>query len=262
LISDFKKKVDAKIGKSPELMQIDSKDRASKDPEVHAKYIAKSYDYNHWLKANLEKSALSIQLQILLPIYLESLIDLAFRVMLKKESYNYSKIYPTKNTKYNKDIFKHFEQLALLEKISEIRQNCRAVNELKIEEFVQHLIASNNRAERNKLLHGDSMFFRSSSSKLYRDNNYLIGFPDKFDAYWMISDSIQSSMQEERMLSTITTYENLCNEFIDVFEEKDSFKDIVSGIAFGHNTWQGGSVSIGIKKYEDLYSPMEWSSEK
>ena len=108
--------------------------------------------------------------------------------------------------------------------------------------------------DRNKLLHGNALFFRNLNLKYYVDENQIIGYPDKLKGIKVIADSIYSSMEDKNILKIISVYEKRCSDFMNIFDEKGNFKKIAKGIAFGHNSNSGGSFSIGINKYEDLFA--------
>jgi hypothetical protein len=244
-------------------MRIASIDIDSKDPEVHLKYIERAFNYNQWLKAILEKSAISLQIRILFPIYLESLIDLAFRVKLKKVFDNKEKTYGKAEYGCYMDIFQYFAKLPFLKKIYMIKEKCGGIINDKMEEFMMKLNKKNKRQERNQLLHGNSGFFRNNDSKIYSDGEYLVGLPDRFDVNRMIANSIKVTMKEDSILSSGSSYEDLCEEFIGIFDGNDSFRAIVSSIVFGQSNGQGGFISIAhFNSFEVLYAPLEWRSKK
>ena len=261
LITDLKQKVELQIGALDTELHIDHKDISSENPEVQASYLDLSYDYNDWLKKVIEKSIASLEIQILYPIYFESLVDLAFRVMLKINFYEDKSIKYTYREKEYDDIFQYFSILSRSEKIKEIEEKCGRVNMNKVKEFSSHFKSSYWTNERNKLLHGNSVYFHYSNSKIYVDESHLVGLPDKFDLQKMIADSIQNTTKEVNIIKMITFYESLCDVFVDIFDDDGSFKSLVSGIAFGYNKRKGGCISFpDINKFEDLLAPLEWKS--
>lgn len=257
LISDCKSVFLKKLPSAPEELHLLTKDLESIDEEAKYKFIENCHDYNHWLKLLLEKSTVALKIQILLPIYFESLVDLAFRIKLKKSLFNKKKIYGERE--YKLDIFEFFEQLPINKKIEEIKTKCNEVDDQKIKKFMEQIKNNRIRKERNKLLHGNSLFFRNSNLKYYLDGPFFIGLPDKARGFRAIAESINSSMDEKRTLDTIRIYEKQCDDFIDIFKDNEYFRSLVSSIAFGHNSDNGGCVSIGLNKYEDLLAPTEWS---
>ncbi len=260
LISQFKDSIVKKIPPPPKQISLIHEDINSQDPEVKYKYIEFSRDYNAWLKAVLEKAQFALQLQILLPIHFESIISLAFRLKLKKEFRNDGKNY-SEDLTYQIDIYDHFEKLTIPKKIELIRHKCFEVNQQKIIEFQKKLKGSYDlRSKRNNFLHGNALFFQNLNLKYYLDENRLIGFPDRARAMRAIASSISVSTENKNLLGTITTYEDWCDQFIDVFDDNNYFKDLVGGIAFAHNSKFGGTVSISLNKYEDLFAPQDWST--
>jgi hypothetical protein len=259
IISELIKKVDINTDGKPENMRIASIDIDSKDPEVHLKHIERAFNYNQWLKAILEKSAISLQIRILFPIYLESLIDLAFRVKLKKVFDNKDKTYGKAEYGCYMDIFQYFAKLPFMKKIYMIKEKCGGFSSDKMEEFITEFNENNKRQERNQLLHGNSGFFRNTDSKIYSDGEYLVGLPDRFDVDEMIANSIKVTIKEDSILSTVSSYEDLCDEFIGIFNNDDSFTSIVSSIVFGQSNGQGGLISIAhFNSFKVLYAPLEW----
>lgn len=257
LIAEFKSVLENKLPSAPEQLNLTEEDLNTTDAAVKYKFIENANDYNHWLKLLLEKATVALKIQILLPIYFESLVDLAFRIKLKKSLFNKKRIYGDRE--YKLDIFEFFEQLPIHKKIKEIKTKCFEVNDQRINKFSEQIRNYKIRKERNKLLHGNALFFQNLNLKYYLDEPYFIGFPDKARGMRTIADSIQSSMEDNELLETIRIYEKQCNDFINVFEDNGYFKSLVSSIAFGHNTENGGCVSIGITKYENLFAPTEWS---
>lgn len=256
LITEFKSVLEKKLPSAPEQLYLTTEDSSTTDAAVKYKYIENANDYNHWLKLLLEKATVALKIQILLPIYFESLVDLAFRIKLKKSLFNKKRIYGDRE--YKLDIFEFFEQLPVHKKIEEIKTKCCEVNDQRINKFSEQIRNYKIRKERNKLLHGNALFFRNLNLKYYLDEPYFIGFPDKARGMRTIADSIQSSMEDKKLLDTIRIYEKQCNDFINIFDDNGYFKSLVSSIAFAHNSANGGCVSIGISKYEDLFAPTEW----
>jgi hypothetical protein len=261
LISEYKNVIKKKLPTPPNQLSLSHEDMNSKDEEVRYKYVENNKDYNLWLKLLLEKAMFSLNIQILLPIYFESLVDMAFRMKLKKSLFNKSKIYGDKEIKL--DIFEYFEVLPTHVKIKEIKNKCFDVNTQRINRFISDMwddkeSGNKKKKERNKLLHGNALFFQNLNLKFYVDEKYLIGFPDRARGIRTIVDSIQSSMDEKKLIETLNIYEKRCNDFINVFDDNGYFKSLIAGIAFAHNPETGGCVSIGINKYQDLFAPTEW----
>lgn len=261
LISEFKNIIEKRIPQQPEQLSLPTGDINSIDAEVKYKFIENSNDYNQWLNMVIEKATFALKIQILLPIYFESLIDLAFRIKLKKSLFNNNKIYGDREVKL--DVFENFETLPIHKKIKEIKSNCFEVNIQKINKFISEMwedkeSGNSKKKERNKLLHGNALFFRNINLKYYVDESRIIGFPDRARGIRVISESIYSTMQDKELLETIRVYEKRCNDFLNIFDDKGYFKSLASGIAFGHNTSSGGSFSLGLNKLADLYAPTEW----
>lgn len=206
----------------------------------------------------LNKASYSLQIQILMPIYFESLVDLAFRIKLRKSLFNRDKIYVAKGKSY--DIFENFEFLNIEQKIKEIKNKCFEVNPKRIDKFLSDLkedFENGNvkKRKRNKLLHGNALLFRNLNVKFYVDNDTIIGFPN--NGARAIAESINASVEETKLIKTIKSYEKQCNDFIDIFDDNGYFKTLVSSIMFAHNSRTGGCISTDISDYEHLYAPQK-----
>lgn len=234
------------------------KDLRNASPETKYKIIESFNDYNYWLKQMLNKASYSLQIQILMPIYFESLVDLAFRIKLRKSLFNRDKIYVAKGKSY--DIFENFEFLNIEQKIKEIKNKCFEVNPKRIDKFLSDLkedFENGNvkKRKRNKLLHGNALLFRNLNVKFYVDNDTIIGFPN--NGARAIAESINASVEETKLIKTIKSYEKQCNDFIDIFDDNGYFKTLVSSIMFAHNSRTGGCISTDISDYEHLYAPQK-----
>lgn len=257
IIIQLKNTVEKKLPQAPEELSMLIDDVNTDKPEIKYKYIELCNDYNTWLKAVLDKMQSSLQIQILMPIHFESLLNLAFRIKLKKEFRNYNKIYG--DSKYPVDIYEDFERLSIPKKVKRIESCCFEVNHEKISRFLKNVENTYNlRQRRNNFLHGNALYFRNSNINYYVDDNYLIGFPDRSRAIKSIINSISVSSENKKLLETIRSYEELCVEFTNIFNDNDYFKSLIDGIAFAHNSKFGGVISIGMYKYDDLFAPTEW----
>ena len=179
LINDYKSIVNQKLPVRPDTLTIQLDELDTKDPTIQYKWIEYARDYNLWLKSTLEQATLSIQIQILLPIYFESLIDLAFRIKLQKSYFDDNKRYGRDN---NKRIFEYFEGLNIHEKLSEIRQKCFSIDDGKMLSFIKSNYDNKMRKKRNKLLHGNSLFLKNLNLRYY-----LVRKPNKFFPIQIIS---------------------------------------------------------------------------
>jgi len=191
-------------------------------------------------------------------------LDLAFRLKLNKNDCNYLALYGKGKKKLN--IFEYFERSPLfskseqdgtISKIELIRTKCSQVNENKLIKFSYQLIVLADRELRNKIIHGNSLFFKNLNLKYYYDDGYLIGFPDRHNGIRIFAESIQSCMIRNDIFKEIKKYKILCDLFIDIFEDGGHFSSLANGIAFGYNSIAGGSISVGINKFEDLFFPDE-----
>ena len=79
--------------------------------------------------------------------------------------------------------------------------------------------------------------------------------PDRSRLMKLIVDTIQKTIVKDNIDYTIKRYEDLCESLINIFDDNNHFREIISGIIFGHNSNHGGSVSFGISKITDLYAP-------
>lgn len=255
LIKNYKQQLGEELPKAPELLEFSLNTVNSDENIVKYKEYEYTKYYNQWLKMVLERATIQLQIQILLPIYFESLVDLAFRINLKKSLYNDKKIYPVGTQM--KDVFSYFEQLPLYKKLEEIRKKCFGVDEVKAEKFIEYFNDNSTRKKRNKLLHGNSLFFKNTNLKYYVSKGYVIGFPDRHNAIRMIADSLSHSMINDSVIEEIEQHEILYNKFLDIFYGQGAFHSIVKNVAFGHNTIYGGDISIGLNSFENLYIPVD-----
>jgi len=251
LIDKYKSSISSAINDLPDPLFINVNENLE-DNQTKFKIFEYNRDYNNWLKEVLEKSTLTIQIQMLLPIHFESLVDLAFRVHLKKSLYNYSKIYGL--DPYKLDIFSYFENLPLYQKIAQIKVKCNYIIIDKADFLIDKVKRSKFRKNRNKLLHGNSMFFKNLDQCFYFDKPYVIGLPDKANSYRFIAESIRNSVVKSPIDDEINEYTNLCQELIDIFQDDGYFKSVMSGISFGFNSMNGGASAIGINRIEDLFN--------
>ena len=128
----------------------------------------------------------------------------------------------------------------------------------KINQFLKLLRSSYElREKRNKYLHGNALYFQNLHLKYLVDDNYLIGFPDRGRAMRAIASSISVTTEDKNIISTIKIYEELCEQFKSIFNDNNYFRKLVEGLAFLHNSNYGGTVSIGVNKYEDLFAPLD-----
>ena len=258
LILQYKENIEKKLPPAPKQISMQKEDVKTDNPKVKYKYIEFANDYNNWLKAVLDKAQFSLQIQILLPIHFESLINLAFRVKLKKEYYN-DKINYGDDPSFPLDIFDFFERLSIPKKIEQIKLKCFQINIEKINQFRKQIRGSYDlREKRNNFLHGNALYFQNLQLKYFVDGNYLVGFPDKAKAMRAIASSISVSTEKKNLLGTIKTYEEWCGQLIDIFDDNDYFKNLVEGISFAYNSTTGGTVSIGVSNYGDLFAPTTW----
>lgn len=255
LIEKYKSSLNQKLPALPSNIYPKSDEMESEDPVIKYKIIEYSTDYNQWLKATLDRATISLQIQILLPIYFESLVDLAFRIKLQKQYFDYTKNYG--DDRYKKSIFEYFEGLNLSKKLDEIREKCFSVNDNKIVAFSRRNTNYKVRTKRNKMLHGNSVFLKNLNMKFYLDEEYGIGYPDKHRAERTVTESIFATLANDEVKDMIRHYETRCKEFIDIFDDSGYFKELANGIVFGHNPRSGGAMSIGFKKLEDLFLPTE-----
>jgi hypothetical protein len=255
LIKNYKQQLNEELPKAPEVLELSMDELNTNEKYVKYKEFEYSKDYNLWLSKLRERASIQLQIQILLPIYFESLVDLSFRINLKKSLYHDKKIYSVGNQM--KDVFSYFEQLPLYKKFEEIRKKCFGVDDVMAVKFIEYFNDNNSRKKRNKLLHGNSLFFQNTNLKYYVSKGYVIGFPDRHNAIRMIADSLSHSMINDSVIEEIEQHEILCNKFIDIFYGQGAFRSIVKNVAFGHNTIYGGDISIGINNFEDLYIPVE-----
>lgn len=257
IISEYKKSISKKLPQAPEQISLNHEDINAENPEIKYKYIEFGKDYNEWLKAVLEKSQSSLMVQILLPIHFETLINLAFRVKLKKEYRSDEKIFGN-DPERRLDIYQFFERLTVPKKIEQIKEKCFEVDRDKINQFLKLLRSSYElREKRNKYLHGNALYFQNLHLKYLVDDNYLIGFPDRGRAMRAIASSISVTTEDKNIISTIKIYEELCEQFKSIFNDNNYFRKLVEGLAFLHNSNYGGTVSIGVNKYEDLFAPLD-----
>ena len=159
LINKFKALViDEKTPIAPPTLYLHPSDFDKPDNDINYKIFEYRHEYNNWLSVVLERATVTLQIQILLPIYFESLVDLAFRIKLKKSNFNYEKKYEIRKRKV--DIFKYFEQLPLHVKIKTITEKCFDVDINKANsllKLINSYSAIEKRKKRNKLLHGNSL---------------------------------------------------------------------------------------------------------
>jgi hypothetical protein len=249
LIQKFKEQEQNKLPFLPESFQKnmgDAPNYNSKDEQFEYEL-----DYNNWLQSLIDKATLSLQIQILLPIHFESLIDLSFRIKLKKSLYNVEKKYGRELKK--DDIFENFEKLPLYKKIEEIQKSCLHVNSEKANKFISDINNNGIRKKRNKLLHGNSLFFKNVNSKLYYDEKYLIGFPDHHNSKRFIAESIQNAIVNDNLVKDIAQYERYCEDFMNIFDDDESFKTIITSISFGINPKNGMLLSMDFDNLKNLF---------
>jgi hypothetical protein len=255
LINEYKTNINQKLPVLPKNIYFQREDWESEDPVSKYKFVEYTRDYNQWLKGTLDRATISLQIQILLPIYFESLVDLAFRIKLQQHYFDYSVNYG--DDRYKKNIFEYFEGLNLNRKLEEIREKCFSVNDIKIVSFIRKNIDYKIRKKRNKLLHGNSLFLKNLNMKFYSDEDYGIGYPDKHRAERTVTESIYNTLANDEVKDMIRHYENRIKEFIDIFDDNEYFKNLANGIVFGHNPRGGGAISIGFNNLEDLFLPTD-----
>ncbi|MBD3184925.1 hypothetical protein GF312_21765 [Candidatus Poribacteria bacterium] len=255
LIQEYITKVNQKIPLAPNELEFRLDEMDSNDPMIKYKHLEYARDYNGWLRATLERATISLQIQILMPIHFESLVDLAFRIKLKGKYYNENKNYGDERRK--KNIFEFYEGLNLHGKLEEIQKKCFSVNKNKMTALIRKAKNYNFRRMRNKLLHGNSLFLKNLNLHYYFDSKYVIGFPDRHRAERVISESISQTLINEKVDNVIKYYTRLNQQFLEVFDDKGKFKNLASGIVFGHNRRGGGSIGVGISNSNDLLLPTE-----
>ncbi|MGI6306211.1 MAG: hypothetical protein ACOXZQ_10120 [Bacteroidales bacterium] len=254
LIEDYKAKIFQRLPALPKTQSIHVDDINTDDPVKKNEMLEYSSDYNHWLKATLDRATVSLQIQILLPIHFESLVDLAFRLKLQRQYFDERKVYGRRN----QPIFKYFVGLNLIEKLKEIQVKCFSINEEKMVSFITAIKKDEAlQQRRNKMLHGNSVFLRNLNLKYYFDDNRIIGFPDRHKAERIVTESVYNSLAHDDIFDFIKKYEIRCKKFIDIFDDNGYFKNLVDGIVFGHNPKTGGALGIGFNKIEDLFLPTE-----
>lgn len=235
--------IEKEIPSKPEIdIRIDQVDQ--KSPEMDYKKLEYKKEYNEWIQAIVPHAKAALQLQILLPIYLEALIDISFRVKLQKKYFDRSIKYSL--GKKQVDVFQYFERIDIFKKLKEIRTKCFSVDIDKLKDFENHFRKLNIRQERNKILHGNSLFLKNSNVSNYYDKPYLIGTPNNHDFMKMVTQSIESTLVSENVLAQIDLYENLYERFLDSFNDNGYLKSLVSGVAFGHNSKSGGALGLGL----------------
>lgn len=254
LIDDFKTKMYQKLPALPKTLITHVDDINTDDPVKKYELFEYNTDYNHWLKATLDRATISLQIQILLPIHFESLVDLAFRLKLQKPFFDDNKVYGRRN----QPIFKYFVGLNLIEKLKEIREKCFSIDDEKMVSFITAMKKDDAlQQRRNKMLHGNSVFLRNLNLKYYCDEKRIIGFPDRHKAERIVTESIYKTLAHDDVFDLIKKYEIRCRKFVDIFDDNGYFKNLVDGIVFGHNPKSGGTLGIGFKKIEDLLLPTE-----
>ncbi len=254
LIDDYKAKMNQKLPALPKTLIIGNHEMNTDDPVKKYELIEYATDYNHWLKATIDRATVSLQVQILLPIHFESLVDLAFRLKLQKPYFDDTKVYGRRN----QPIFKYFVGLNLIEKLKEIQEKCFSIDDEKIVSFITAIKKDNAlQQRRNKMLHGNSVFLRNLNLKYYLDEDRIIGFPDRHKAERIVTESIYNTLAHDDVFDLIKKYEIRCSKFIDIFDDNGYFKNLVDGIVFGHNPKSGGTLGIGFNKIEDLLLPTE-----
>lgn len=257
LIEDFKIKMSKKIHRPPEYRGIQRSEIESEDENVKYRWKEYALDYNVWLKGVIERASISMQIQILLPIYYESLVDLAFRIKLQKKYFE-----PFVNhgdSRIRQDIFQYFERLNINDKLIEIRNKCFSVDEKKFNTFLSKQTDKEKRKRRNKMLHGNSVFLKNLHLQYFLDENrYLIGFPDRHRAERVMSESLSETLINDDLSQLVDYYENLCNHFVDIFDDEGYFKKLTQGLVFGHNPRSGGAIALPIDKLENLFLPEDF----
>lgn len=256
LIKKFKEQtIDERTSNPPTTLFLHPDEFDKQDNEINYKKFEYSREYNKWLSTVLEKATLTLQIQILLPIYFESIVDLAFRIKLKKSLYNNEQKYLIGNRKW--DIFNYFERLPLYKKLDEIKEKCFDVDEKRVRDIEKYFNQASTTNKRNKLLHGNSLFFKNLNLTYYLDTESLIGFPDRHNAFRVVAESIHSSVLNSELNEEIEKYKKMCDSLVGIFSDNGYFKTLVSGIAFGHNSNSGGSISIGLNSFDDLFIPKD-----
>jgi len=256
LIKKFKEQtIDEQTSNPPTTLFLHPDEFDKHDNEINYKKFEYSTEYNKWLSTVLEKATLTLQIQILLPIYFESIVDLAFRMKLKKSLYNNEQKYLIGNKRW--DIFNYFERLPLYKKLDEIKGKCFDVDEKRVRYLKKYFNKASTKKKRNKLLHGNSLFFKNLNLTYYLDTEFIIGFPDRHNAFRVVAESIHSSVLNSELNEDIEKYKKMCDSLVGIFSDNGHFKTLVSGIAFGHNSNSGGSISIGLNSFDDLFIPKD-----
>lgn len=255
LITVYKNKFNQKLPVIPANVPLKLGDDLS-DPVIRYNQIEYCKDYNQWLEAALDMSTISIQIQIILPIYFESLIDLAFRIKLQKGFFDFSINYG--DQKFKKNIFQYYEGLSIDQKLDEIGIKCFSVDKSKLRLFKESYKKYHNRKKRNKLLHGNSLLLKNTQINYYVDKSLIIGAHDRHRADRAVSESIDNTLNNNSVKDMIRQYEDLCNKFIDIFDDGGYFKKLTESLIFAHNPRSGGAISLAYSKFDDLRMPEEF----
>lgn len=226
----------------PDLTHLDRQSDNKPSEESKSEFLFFAHEYNSWLKEAFNCSSSSIKLQILLPIYFESIIDLTFRIKLKKSLFNEKVKYPDQNSQLN--IFQYFERMNFSEKIELIGKNCFSINETSLKNILEETRYYINRNDRNLHLHGNATIYKNKDFEFYIDENNVIGLPDYSILNHNIGLTIFSVSQKKNVLTLFNDYTRMTNSFIEAFEDDGYLKSILDSIVFGHNNKTGGSVLL------------------
>ena len=248
LINQQKEKVKTKLPYKPPIKGID----ISREMNSEYKYEQLEYrhDYNQWVDKIVERATSSLQLKILYPIYIESLVDLAFRIKLKASNYSDTKKFFFKNRSCN--IFELFELINIFKKLKLIGEECFQVSIDKLEGFISTYKKMNSRKDRNKLLHGNSLTLKNLERKFYFDENFIIGVPDRHKYFYSISEAISSILAGDQISELIENNEELIKKFMSIFDDDGYFENLALSLSFSYNSEKGGTISSPVQTFELL----------
>lgn len=263
LIAQHKSIVNPCNLKAPEFLSANLDGEKNIDPERQYKFIEARKDFNLWIDAVMGSASSTIILQNLLPIYFECLVEFAFRIKLKKGLFNNNEIYEIVQHGSPKkvDVFKYFQSCPVSHgnnnvktKIDLIGEMCFQINPPKLNDIkIKLKDFQKMRNSRNQLLHGNPTLFKNTEYNFYYDEQYIVGLPDRANFMKLVVETIQKTIAIDSIDVTIKKYDDLCESLINIFEDENYFREVVSGIIFGHNFHNGGSLSFPITQISDLY---------